>query len=372
VNLVSFDYPPFDGGIARLCGAIALEASRAGVDVRVFSQQGPAVGVDVPPVPVSRVPSRRPLREAALMARLAPYRAGLTVSGIWYPEGLAVAALRPGRHVVLAHGLELMPPPEPWRRRTWAELQRRVLEGADLVVANSRYTSGLVGRVAPNARVATVPLAVDQLRFSPGSVAEARQRWSFDDRRVVLTVSRLAGYKAHDAILRALALVPPGERQRLVYAIAGRGGYEATLRSLAQQLGVAEQVRWLGFVDDEALPSLYRAADLFALTTRESTERAEVEGFGLVFLEAQGCGIPALGANTGGIPDAIAEGDGGWLVAQDDVAAIARHLRDLVREPERYAAQGRLARARVEREFTWAHYWQRLSAALTGAGIAIE
>ncbi len=370
--LVSFEYPPLDGGIARLCGALSEQVHGAGLPIEVVTQHGPDLDVHVPNVPATRVESHRPHRELQMLRGLAMRRGQTMVSGIWYPEGLLAASVRPRRHIVLAHGLELMPAPQPWRRVARRELQRRVLEDADLVVANSRYTEVLVSRVAPRARVAAVPLAVDHVIFSPGDRATARSRWGFGDQRVLLTVSRLAGYKAHDTVLRALAIVPPEERRQLLYAIAGRGAHEPTLRALARQLGVDDQVRWLGFVADASLPSLYQGSDLFVLPTRESSERAEVEGFGLAFLEAQACGLPVLGSRTGGIPDAISDGDGGWLVEQDDVDAIARHLRALVREPDTFARQGAAARARVEREFTWPHYWQRFAAAVTAAGIELR
>src|SRR5262249_42471042 len=159
--------------------------------------------------------------------------------------------------------------------------------------------------------------------------------------------------------------------ERFVYLIAGRGPDMAALRTLAETLRVAPRVRWLGYVPEEDLPELYRASDLFLLCSRETASRQEVEGFGLAFLDAQACGVPALGTRTGGIPDAIKEGEGGWLIAQDDVPALSAVLSHLVESPEVFAEEGRKARARVEREGTWQHYLEHFRAALESTRISL-
>jgi phosphatidylinositol alpha-1,6-mannosyltransferase len=130
------------------------------------------------------------------------------------------------------------------------------------------------------------------------------------------------------------------------------------------ELGLSEQVRFLGFVPEDDLPDLYRASDLFLLCTREAAERQEVEGFGLVFLEAQACGTPVVGTRTGGIPDAVKEGEGGWLIGQDDTAALSGLLSQLVDDPAAFLAAGKLARERVERQCTWEQYVRRFIGAL--------
>jgi phosphatidylinositol alpha-1,6-mannosyltransferase len=188
---------------------------------------------------------------------------------------------------------------------------------------------------------------------------------------VVLTVSRLAGYKAHDTVLRALAQLLPEARGDLRYAIAGRGPAESSLRALAEELGIASSVVWLGFVPEAELASLYAASDLFVLVTRELEATREVEGFGLVFLEAQACGTAVVGARTGGIPDAVVEGEGGWLIEADDEEALGLHLRALVASPEVVRAEGARGRLRVLRDCTWEGYWQAFRAALNrhGAGL---
>lgn len=369
--LFSFDYPPRDGGIARLSSEIVSAAVAAGVSVEVLTQAASLEGLAVPAVPTDRVTPERPVRELAALARVPRWQDEVVVSGIWYPEGLIASLGRPRFHAILAHGMELMPSRSTWRRGPWSALQRRTLQSAQVVVANSRYTAEWVQRTAPGAVVEVVPLAVDGTRFTPDGRDAERRRRGWEGKQVVLTVSRLAGYKAHDTVLRAIARLPAEVRGDLRYAIAGRGPTESALRSLADELGIGSMVEWLGFVPETELASLYAASDLFVLVTREREAEREVEGFGLVFLEAQACGTAVIGARTGGIPDAVVEGGGGWLIEADDEVALAGHLRTLVGAPESVRAQGARGRERVLRDCTWGAYWQMLQAALNrhGAGL---
>lgn len=368
MHLFSFDYPPNDGGIARLCAEIAK-----GRAASVLSQQIPpgsaAPEIDAL-VPTTRVRRARPWRELAAYRRLRRLPPDtVCLSGIWYPEGLVATLARVRPHVILAHGAELFPPAQPWRRGVWRWLRRRVLESAGLVVANSHYTAEMVRALAPAARVVAIPLAVDHERFSPADRASARQKWGIGDHRVVCSVSRIHAYKGYETVLKALAALAPHERAQITYLIAGKGPDMEALQRRARELGVDQQVRWLGFVPDDDLPDLYRAADLFVLATQERPGEQSVEGFGLVFLEAQACGTPVVGTRTGGIPDAVTDGDGGWLIEQDDVSALAGIFSRLVADPVAFSEMGEQARQRVEREFTWEHYLMRLQDALRSAKI---
>jgi phosphatidylinositol alpha-1,6-mannosyltransferase len=212
---------------------------------------------------------------------------------------------------------------------------------------------------------------VDHKRFTPEGRGNARERLGATGKLVLSSVSRLQAYKGHGTVLQALAVLPETTRQRFVYLIAGKGPHGQALRNEAVRLGVASAVRWLGFVPEEELPDLYRSSDLFVLCTRESPKQQEVEGFGLVFLESQACGTPVLGTRTGGIPDAIREGEGGWLIDQDDATALAGILTQLADAPAAFRAAGLAARRRIERECTWEHYVQRFRAALGEQGIRL-
>lgn len=373
ILLFSFNYPPHDGGVARLCAELVAGLHRKGVGIRVLSEHPHGPGSCVPPAPEQRVTRRRPWRElAALRALRSAGPNSAVICGLWYPEGLlaTLAGVRP--RVVLAHGLELRPTRARWRRAAWRRLMQSVLRRARLVVANSRYTAELVRRSAPGAAVAALPLGVDHRRFRPGDPQAARLRLNVpDDKRVILTVSRILRHKGHGLVFQALADLPESARARFVYLIAGQGRDMARLRQEAAALGLEGVVRWLGYVPEADLPQLYRSADLFVLCTGEAPDQPDVEGFGLAFLEAQACGVPVVGTRTGGIRDAVTE-EGGWLIDQDDPGALAAILARLAEEPEAFRQTGRRARQRVESECTWEHYVEQLIEMLKIRGVAIE
>jgi phosphatidylinositol alpha-1,6-mannosyltransferase len=181
--LFAFEYPPVSGGIARLCAEIGIGLARDHVNARVLTQDS-----DAPDrsdgLPEVRVSSKRPIREWRAFQWLRKQRRKTPIiCGVWYPEGLIayLAGIRP--LTILAHGAELLPPVDRWRRPVWKALQRRVLESASLVIANSDYTHQLVSRVAPNARVETVPLAVDPQRFAPTDRETAKKKYSVSGKR---------------------------------------------------------------------------------------------------------------------------------------------------------------------------------------------
>jgi phosphatidylinositol alpha-1,6-mannosyltransferase len=373
VFLYSSDYPPNDGGIARLCAGLAASwpnfISKPGVlyhsrdaAPRIHPSSGD-IGI--------RIVGPRILREWRSFRFLRRVRdPGFVVCGLWYPDALIALLAGVGPLVILAHGSELMPA-AGWRRSVWRRLLRWVCESADLVVANSSYTRALVLKAAPHSNVAVVPLAVDHQRFCPGDKERARAQLGAVGRLVISSVSRLHPYKGHDVVLQALAALPPEQRSQILYLVAGKGPHLTQLQSQSAELGLQESVRFLGFVSDDDLPGLYRASDLFVLCTREHADRREVEGFGMVFLEAQSCGTPVVGTRTGGIPDAVIHNRGGWLIDQNDVPELTSILTHLAGDPAFFREAGSVARQRVIGECTWDHYVGRLQASLEAGGIRV-
>jgi phosphatidylinositol alpha-1,6-mannosyltransferase len=190
-----------------------------------------------------------------------------------------------------------------------------------------------------------------------------------EDRRVILTVARILAHKGHRLVLEALASMPAAVRDSFIYLVAGQGRDLGTLQQETNALGLGGVVRWLGYVPETDLPDLYRSANLFVLCSREDPAQPEVEGFGLALLEAQACGTPVVGTRTGGIPDAVQEGRGGWLIDQDDAGALAAIFGHLADAPEDFERMGRVARQRVEEECTWDHYTERFISTLGLRGI---
>lgn len=364
IELWSYDFPPGDGGISRLCSAMVEELARRGRFKRTLTVvAGTAAGPNRPDVPTVVVPRRPGFRE--LMTAYHALRAPAdtcVISSVWNPEGSLAWLLRKRDALVMAHGNEVMPYPAGPRYRLKGWLRRQVLQSARTVVCNSRYTEGLVKAIAPDARAVVIPPGVDAARFAQVvDIPAARQRLGLPTtKRLVLSVARMDAYKGHDVVLRALAQLPAEAKQNLHYAVAGRGAHLPVLQQLAASLGVQDMVSWLGFVSDQDLPSLYGCADLFALCTREDPLARGVEGFGMVFLEAQAAGVPVVGTRAGGIPDAIEPGNGGWLFEQDDVGALQKLLAQLAADVTPFLVQGSLGRQRARTVGSWRHYVNQL------------
>ncbi len=251
-------------------------------------------------------------------------------------------------YCVHVYGEELSAYARRPRTRRWMQ---RVLEGASGIAANSRFTQGLlhdaVGYTGPSL---LTPPGVDADRFVPGDAAAARAHLGLGDGLVLLTVARLMRRKGHDRVLEVL----PRLRRRfpdVQYLIAGTGPEEVRLRRLAAELGVEASVRFLGRVSDADLVPLFQAADVFVHPNRQ-TETGDVEGFGIVFLEANACGVPVVGGRSGGTVDAIRHGETGFLIDPDSSDELADTLTALLSDP---ALRQRLGRAGREwaATFTW-------------------
>lgn len=362
VVIFSFEGKGRLGGVARLCAEIGHALRRAGYEVALPLDEERNAGEDAPVVTNRQTPPLHRLARAVLLLRRAG-RGHAVICSQWYPEGVLalLAGIRPT--VTLAHGSELMPSRARWRRRLWRWLRGRVFSSTGTVVCSSAYSRDLLLRSHPTANAVALPLAVDHDAFTPGDREHARAHFGITTPCVVSSVSRLYDYKGHETVFRALAALSDDARGRFTYLIAGTGPERELLEQKAATFGVDRLVRWLGYVSDEELPLVYRASNLFVLTPREDASRQEVEGFGLVFLEAQACGTPVVGSRTGGIPDAVEEGNGGWLIDQGDADALSRILFDLDADPDTFTSMGQRARRRVETTATWAAYGERFIAA---------
>ena len=281
------------------------------------------------------------------------------VTSVWNPEATLAMLSGARRVLILAHGNEVM----PYRRQVLRTRVRRLVLGrAKMVVCNSRFTESLVKKIAPHAQTAVLNPAIDADHFHPPmSQVDARQHLGLPlTRRIILTVARLDPIKGHETMLRTMAELTEAERADLLYVIIGKGEMHNPLTRLTHDLGLAAQVRFAGFVSDADLPAWYGAADLFVLPSVVDPERGGMEGFGMALTEAQAAGLPVIGTRSGGIPDAVREGDGGWLIPERDHIALASHLRRLIDAPDVFAEQGRRGAERVRREMTWAGYAQHL------------
>ena len=201
----------------------------------------------------------------------------------------------------------------------------------------------------------------DQARFS------IRQRHNLGNSVILLTVGRLQRRKGQDMIIRALPLIKH-HIPNVFYLIVGSGEEEKYLRDLAATLGVAENVVFVGSIGDDERAAYYAACDVFVMPNREID--ADIEGFGIVFLEAGAAGKPVIGGLSGGTADAIQDGITGLRVGGESASAIATAVIDLSIDTSRAQSMGRAGRQRVKDAFTWEKIVERTRhvAAAVGRG----
>jgi len=269
------------------------------------------------------------------------------------PEGVIAYLLRRIAGVpycLYAHGEEIG---TARSSRQLTVLMRLAYRAAHRIIANADNTRRLLREAGvPDSRIVVIHPGVDTDRFRPSDGAPlARQRLGLDGRRILLSVGRLQRRKGHDMAIRALPAIATAI-PTLRYVIVGTGEEEARLRGLAAELGVAELVQFVGYVAGERLPEYYQSCDVFIMPNREETNQ-DVEGFGMVFLEAGACGKPVIGGRSGGAGEAIVDGETGLLVDGESPRAIADAALSLLSDPERLLEMGRKGRARAVARFGW-------------------
>jgi phosphatidylinositol alpha-1,6-mannosyltransferase len=253
-------------------------------------------------------------------------------------------------YTLVAHGADLL---EFARHPLAGRLAAMILRSADRIVANSRFTAAEVVRLgADAARVRVLHPVVDAERFNAESVAAAiRARYGLAGQTVLLTVARLVRRKGHDTVLEALAEVRR-EFRDVHYLVVGDGPIRGELERKAERLGIADSVTFAGFVPDEELPGCYAAADLFVMVSRERPSKGDVEGFGIVYLEASAAGRPVVAGRSGGVEDAVEDGVSGILIDPEDPGALVEALSRLLRDPDLRRRMARAGRERVVTRFS--------------------
>jgi len=260
---------------------------------------------------------------------------------------------------VIAYGTELLLLDAKIGRSAFKRWTARQLLGhAAVVVAISRWTADVARAVLERlgchelARgVRVVPLGTAPSQFRPGlDTRDVRARYGLDDGPWLLTVARLEWHKGIDTVIKALPAVRaahPGTR----YAVAGVGERGPHLERLARDLGLGGAVRFLGAVPDADLPALYNAADLYVGASRRHD--LLVEGFGISLVEASACGRAVVGGRSGGVPDAVREGETGILVDPDDPQAVAAGINGLLADAGLRQRLGAAGRRAVEAYYNW-------------------
>jgi glycosyltransferase involved in cell wall biosynthesis len=237
----------------------------------------------------------------------------------FYPDGVAACWLARSLHLpvaITARGTDLN---LISRYAVPRALIRRAALASSLNVAVSDALAQRLRELgADPATTRVIPNGVDLQAFRPSDRGEARRSLGLDDRSWLLTAGQLVPNKGHDAVIRAIALMPGSG-----LLIAGEGPEAAALRRLAEESGVADRVRLLGRVEPERMRLAYSAADCVVLASWR-------EGMPNVLLESLACGTPVVATRVGGCPEIVRDSVAGRLIDAPDPATIAAAVNDLL------------------------------------------
>ena len=297
----------------------------------------------------------------ALKLRVSARGMAMIHCGRALPEGIVGLLCRRfggPRYACWAHGEDIA---MALTSRELTLLMRMVYAGADVIFANSVNTRRMLCELGIAAdRVELVYPGVDTERFRPDvDATELRRGLAPRGETILLSVGRFQRRKGHDLMIQAVGHLTRQHRRSLRYVIVGDGGERARLEALVDQCGVREYVTFSGEVPGELLPHYFAACDIFVLPNR--VDQGDVEGFGIVFLEAAASGKPAVGGRSGGVPEAVADGVTGLLVGGTDAEELAATIARLMDSEALRRSLGEAGRARAVREFGWESAAERVA-----------
>jgi phosphatidylinositol alpha-1,6-mannosyltransferase len=239
---------------------------------------------------------------------------------------------------------------------------RRNFAAARAIIAISSYTRSLLAGLGVNEnKIHVIPCGTDPQRFRPDiDGAGIRRKFGVGEKKVILSVSRLVKRKGNANIVSAmpeiLRKIPEAH-----YLIVGKGEEEGALKAQVQDMGLAGNVTFAGYVDESELPHYYASCDVFVMPSFAAHRGENVEGFGIAYLEANACGKPVIGGRTGGVADAIVEGETGLMVDPLDVTDIAGAIVEILADEKKARAMGAAGRKRVETEYNWRSVSEKIS-----------
>jgi phosphatidylinositol alpha-1,6-mannosyltransferase len=361
VLIVTWNFPPRRGGIEDLIRNLC-EGLKKRHHVWVITAHAPST-VSEDRVFRAPWPGLMPFAFYALWrgARLLRQKSEIDViyggSVMVTPLVLILARLFGRRAMVQAHGLDLV-----YRSTLYQSLCVRWIQFCDRIIANSQYTAFLAIHkgVRPDL-VSVIPPGVHPERFAgPVRVEATKKQFGLEGRRVILFVGRLAKRKGvKEFIQKSLPKIVEGVPAACLAVVGGNPSDSLTEREdvlrdingAISETGLTDHVRLLGRVADSELIGLYQACDVAVLPALDIAD--DVEGFGIVLLEAAAAGKPVVATGVGGIPDAVEDGRSGILAGPGNYGGLSRSIIDLLTDEEKRLAMGVYARRRVQQKFAW-------------------
>ncbi|MGW0244535.1 glycosyltransferase family 4 protein [Micromonospora chalcea] len=369
--LITNDFPPRIGGIQSFLHNLAIRQPAGSVVVYTTDAPGAAAFDARQPFEVIREDTRLLVPLPPVLRRAVDIARTHGCDQVWFgtaaPLGMLAGELRRqagvSRILGQTHGHDIAWAALPGAR----SVLRRIGREVDVVTYLGEYTRRRLARALTNLR--QLAPGVDTEVHHPGvDGSRVRERHGLTGRPVVVCVSRLVPRKGQDVLLRALPLV----RRRVPDAallIVGGGPDLARLEKQARDAGLDDAVVFTGAVEAEELPAHYAAGDVFAMPCRTRRAGQDIEGLGIVYLEASATGLPVVAGNSGGAPDAVREDETGYVVDGRDPAAVAERLIALLEDDALAKRLGAAGRRWVEDEWRWDRQAARLGDLLRGGPV---
>jgi len=254
--------------------------------------------------------------------------------------------------VALTHGHEV------WWSKVWpfSWAMRRIGKGVDHLTYLGEFTRLNISQaLTESARDAMVKIApgIDTDHFAPRpDAAELRRELGLADKKVIVSVGRLVHRKGQDKLIEAMPEILTQIPQAHILFV-GDGPYKDHLAKRAKQLGISSHITFIGRIHYADLPRYICAGDIFAMPSRSRLAGLEVEGLGIVYLEASACGLAVIGGISGGAPDAVLQGETGYAVDGTSPTAIAQAAIALLTQPELSARMGARGREWIVAQWRW-------------------
>lgn len=373
ILIPAFDYKPQNGGVATYAYELASELKRQKHDVLVLAPNQPDDKDFDKATDINTVRYTAPKKallafktiESIILKHTLQFKPDVIFCPLWFPDAacshLALKALPKTQLFIAAHGTEISATHsstlQALRSLLLSRLKRKTFHAAKKIFAVSQNTKNMIIDQYPELLQKTIVVS-NGVNLDIYQKLEPTQRTT--DFPQLLTVSRLIPSKGIDSVLYSLPDVIK-KYPKLKYTIVGSGPDKERLQDLIQKLKLENHAELAGFKKQEELIHLYSSHDLFILLSKSSPPH--IEGFGLVFLEAAACGIPSLGSRSGGIPDAVIDGQTGWLVDTQNTQDVTNKLLEILKDREHLKSMGQSAWENAQLK-TWRNSTQKILEAI--------
>lgn len=262
--------------------------------------------------------------------------------------------------IALTHGHEV------WWSKLWpfSWAMRRIGRGVDTLTYLGDFTKNAISgalRKSDAAAMVRIAPGIDSKHFAPDPTAnELKRELDLADKRVIVSVGRLVHRKGQDTLVEALPLILK-ENPDAHLLFVGVGPHLEYIHKRAIQLGVLSHISFVGRVQYSELPRFISVGEIFAMPSRSRLAGLEVEGLGIVYLEASACELPVVGGLSGGAPDAVLQGETGYSVDGLNPSAVADAVNRLLADPELAKSMGKRGRQWIIDEWEWRHWSDRFN-----------